>query len=177
MSDRAVVLRPARLEDIPLLRRWDSEPHIIAVSGEDGGWDWDNEIAQDVAWREMLIAELDERPIGFVQIIDPFEEETHYWGDCDPGQRAIDIWIGEADCLGKGFGTQMMQLALARCFAPDNVTAVLIDPLASNARAIRFYGTMGFHPVERRFFGTDDCLVMRLERSQFRRRQSKPGAG
>jgi aminoglycoside 6'-N-acetyltransferase len=35
--------------------------------------------------------------IGFVQIIDPAREESHYWGDAPGGLRAIDIWIGEAD--------------------------------------------------------------------------------
>jgi RimJ/RimL family protein N-acetyltransferase len=72
------------------------------------------------------------RPIGFVQIIDPAREESHYWGDCEPNLRAIDIWIGEADCLNKGYGTQMMRLAIERCFADPSVTAILIDPLASN---------------------------------------------
>jgi aminoglycoside 6'-N-acetyltransferase len=42
--------------------------------------------------------------------------------------------------------------------------AIVIDPLASNVRAIRFYERLGFKPVERRRFGEDDCLVMRLER-------------
>lgn len=78
--------------------------------------------------------------------------------------RAIDIWIGEAGNLGKGYGTEMMRLALARCFAVPEVEAVLIDPLASNVRAHRFYERMGFRFVERRRFGMDDCFVYRLER-------------
>jgi aminoglycoside 6'-N-acetyltransferase len=40
----------------------------------------------------------------------------------------------------------------------------VIDPLASNVRAIRFYERLGFRAIERRMFGADDCLVMRLER-------------
>ena len=63
-----------------------------------------------------MIAELDGRPIGFVQIIDPAREESHYWGDAPGGLRAIDIWVGEADDLGKGYGTEIMKLALVRCF-------------------------------------------------------------
>ena len=51
-----------------------------------------------------------------IQIIDPALEESHYWGDVPENLRAIDIWIGEETDLGKGYGTQMMQLALARCF-------------------------------------------------------------
>jgi aminoglycoside 6'-N-acetyltransferase len=157
-------LRRATLEDLPTLRRWDAQPHVIAATGDDGGWDWENEIPREVDWAEMLIAELDGRPIGFVQIIDPAREESHYWGDCEPNLRAIDIWIGEADCLNKGYGTQMMRLAIDRCFAAPKVTAILIDPLASNTRARRFYERLGFVEVGPRRFGTDDCVVYRLDR-------------
>jgi aminoglycoside 6'-N-acetyltransferase len=58
----------------------------------------------------------------------------------------------------------MMRLALERCFADGAVKAVLVDPLARNIRAQRFYERLGFVPVERRMFGTDDCVVYRLER-------------
>jgi aminoglycoside 6'-N-acetyltransferase len=61
----------------------------------------------------------------------------------------------------------MMQLALERCFADARVTAVLIDPLAGNAAAQRFYRRLGFQPVGRRWFGRDECLVHRLERAQW----------
>lgn len=62
-------------------------------------------------------------PIGFIQIIDPVREESHYWGDVAENLRAIDIWIGAETDLGKGYGTKMMQLALVRCFADLSVTA------------------------------------------------------
>jgi len=157
-------LRRATLEDVPMLRRWDEQPHVVASSGDDGGWDWEAEIPRDVDWAEMLIAEEGGRPIGFVQIIDPAREESHYWGDCEENLRAIDIWIGEPDCLNKGYGTEMMRLAIERCFADPKVTAILIDPLASNLRARRFYERLGFVAVGPRRFGLDDCVVYRLKR-------------
>lgn len=85
----------------------------------------------------------------------------------DDIEVAHSIWIGEADDLGKGHGTQIMRLALARCFADPTVTAVLIDPLASNPRAHRFYERLGFEFLEYRRFGTDECRVYRLARSQY----------
>jgi aminoglycoside 6'-N-acetyltransferase len=62
----------------------------------------------------------------------------------------------------------MMRLPLARRFADPAVTAVLVDPLASNVRAHRFYQRLGFRPVERQRFGQDDCAVHRLERADWR---------
>jgi aminoglycoside 6'-N-acetyltransferase len=61
-----------------------------------------------------------------------------------------------------------MHLALARCFADPAVTAVLIDPLADNVRAIRFYRRLGFRFAGRRSFGADVCDVHRLERADWR---------
>ena len=137
------------------------------ASDPNDDWNWEVELARDPDWREQLIAELDGRPIGFVQIIDPAREETRYWGDVAAGFRALDIWIGEEDDLGRGHGTRMMRLALDRCFSDPEVSAVLIDPLASNTRAHRFYERLGFRFVERRGFGADDCFVLRLARAEY----------
>lgn len=165
-----IELRPATIGDLQMLRHWDEQPHVIAAGVDDDEWAWDQELLRDPDWREQLIAELDGRPIGVLQIIDPALEDSHYWGDVEPNLRALDIWIGEETDLGKGYGTEMMRLALARCFADPAVTAVLIDPLASNVRAHRFYERLGFRFLERRRFGDDDCFVYRMERGEYVRR-------
>jgi len=159
-----MTLRHATTADVELLRHWDAQPHVRASDPNDD-WAWEIELGKVPDWREQLIAELDGHPIGFIQIIDPAREESHYWGDVPSGLRAIDIWIGEKRDLGKGHGTQMMHLALARCFADPTVTGVLVDPLASNTRAHRFYERLGFQFVECRRFGADECFVCRLDRS------------
>jgi aminoglycoside 6'-N-acetyltransferase len=157
-------LRPATIDDLDLLRQWDDEPHVVEADPNDD-WGWEMELARDPDWREQSIAEIDGRSIGFIQIIDPALEDSHYWGEIEPNLRAIDIWIGSETDLGKGYGTQMMKLAIDRCFADPAVTAILIDPLASNTRAHRFYERLGFQFVEPRRFGDDDCFVYRLNRS------------
>lgn len=163
----SIELRPANINDLAFLRHWEKQPHVIE-SGVDEDWGWETELRKNPAWREQLIAELDGRPIGYVEIIDPLLDEENYWGvDVEPNLRAIDIWIGEADELGKGYGTMMMKLALEKCFAPSEVTAVIIDPLASNIDAHRFYERLGFEFSEERSFGEDDCFVYRLEREDW----------
>jgi aminoglycoside 6'-N-acetyltransferase len=161
-----ITLRTATPADVDLLRHWDAQPHVIAAD-PDGDWNWETELGYTPDWREQLIAELAGRPIGCIQIIDPAREDSHYWGDVPNDLRAIDIWIGEAADLGQGYGTTMMWLALARCFADPAVTAVLIDPLASNTRAHRFYERLGFKFLEPRRFGDDDCRVYSLTRADW----------
>ena len=160
-------LRRATTDDLDLLQGWDAKAHIIAATGADDAYPWAEELPRDVPWRELLIGVHAGRPVGVMQIIDPQLEETHYWGECEPNQRAIDIWIGEEADLGRGFGSDMMRLPLARCFADASVKAVLVDPLVANKRAHRFYERFGFRRSGRHFFGEDDCFVYRLARADW----------
>ena len=166
-----VTLRRATTADAYWLDLWDRDADVIACSTDDPN----AKIAfDDVEWREELgaqdefshyfIGELDGRPIGAMQICDPHLETSHYWGEIAPNLRAIDIWIGAPRDRGKGFGGEMMRIALAECFADPRVTGIVIDPLASNERAHRFYRRMGFKAMGRRRFGRDDCLVHELTR-------------
>lgn len=166
-----LVLRPATIKDAPILRAWDEKEYLKAISGDEefNDWDWENELQRTPPWRLQFMAvpvESEENsPIGFVQIIDPLLEDTHYWGeDCEANLRAIDIWIGEEDYLGRGYGTAMMTEALFRCFGDEGVVGVLVDPMSHNERAHGFYQKFGFRPIGIRFFGPDKCLVHRLDR-------------
>lgn len=160
-----IIFRDATLDDLELLRHWDEQPQVKEAIGEDDDdWNWEEELQRTPEWREFLIAEVSGRPIGFMQIIDPLLEDSHYWGDVAPNLRALDIWIGETDALGQGYGTQMMQQAFQRCFADPSVTAILIDPLKSNVRAHRFYERLGFEFVEERCFDEEMCKVYQLRR-------------
>ena len=169
-------LRRATLDDVPVLEGWDIDPDVIAATTDDGaterafgGLDWREELAQDSDASYHLIAEVDGRPVGAMQICDPHVEPTHYWGEIEPNLRAIDIWIGADADRNQGYGRQMMRLAHDRCFADPGVTAIVIDPLASNTRAIAFYHRLGYVTVERRAFGDDDCLVLKLTRNTWLR--------
>jgi len=162
----ALILRPASISDLEILKYWETQPHVME-SGIEDEWEWETELLRNPPWRDQLIAEVDGRSIGCLQIIDPAEEESHYWGDVETGLRAIDIWIGEAEFLNRGFGTRMMNQALERCFTDPEVNAILIDPLRRNLKAQRFYRRFGFKELEQRFFGDDDCLVFRLNREDY----------
>jgi aminoglycoside 6'-N-acetyltransferase len=168
MSQNDIILRPATIADLPILLHWDEQPHVVE-SDLDDNWDWEKELLYEPDWRKQLMAEIDGRPLGFVQIIDPALEETHYWGDVPQGLRAIDIWIGAASDLGKGYGTTMMQLAINQCFSDPSVSAILIDPLATNVRAHRFYESLGFRFIEQKRLGDDDsdCYVYQLAKADW----------
>jgi len=170
-----IVLRLATKADVSLLERWDKQPHVISATTDDPAAEkafedanWSDELASQNEHSEFRIAELNGRPIGAMQLIDPHLEVTHYWGMIRPNLRALDIWIGEPDCLSRGYGETMMRLAFQLCFADLAVTAIVIDPLTSNTRAHKFYRRLGFKPIGRQRFGDDDCLVHELTRKDWR---------
>jgi aminoglycoside 6'-N-acetyltransferase len=170
----SLTLRPATLEDVPTLERWDRDPAVISATTDDasadrafGEHDWQQELQQQTSDSYFLIAELDGTPIGAMQIIDPHREPSHYWGAIEENLRAIDIWIGDEHQRGQGHGAAMMRHAHERCFADPAVTAIVIDPLASNLRAIAFYRRLGYQPLGRQWFGEDDCHVHQLARERW----------
>jgi aminoglycoside 6'-N-acetyltransferase len=158
-----IKLRPATINDLELLKYWDTKQHVMDCDPDDD-WNWEIELHQKPAWREQLIAELKEEPIAMVQIIDPYLEETQYWGAVEKTKRAIDIWIGEEENLNRGYGTQIMNLAIERCFSDQEVDGILIDPLKSNTKAHRFYERLGFEFLEERTFTETVCYVYELKK-------------
>jgi aminoglycoside 6'-N-acetyltransferase len=162
----ALSYRRATAADAPLFEAWDRLPHVRAAVSADGsegfGADWPAELEDDCL--AYVVVSDDAGPIGFLAAVDPAADP--YWGDMPPGLRALDIIIGDPARLGQGHGTAMMRWALDRCFADPSVEAVLVDPLAGNARAIRFYRRLGFADLERRRFDDgSDCLLLRLDRA------------
>jgi aminoglycoside 6'-N-acetyltransferase len=164
----SVILRAATIDDSYLLKNWDLDEAVEYSGGDDDSYDWDYELPRNVDWREFLIAEVDAVPIGMIVLIDALREESHYWGQDVPADSwAIDIWIGDQEHRSKGYGALMMQQALQRCFVNHGASLVLIDPLQSNHRAIKFYRRVGFTDVGPRQFENDDCLVVSMTRDMF----------
>jgi aminoglycoside 6'-N-acetyltransferase len=157
-----IALRLATHTDNPLLDAWDAEPVIAASDPIDDG-DWAQTLAE--VGLENLMAELDRRPIGFIQIIDLGRDAARSWGPSQPGFMAIDIWIGDADMRGHGHGRAMMALAINQCSSDSAIHTILIDPVVAKTDAIAFCAEMGFSPRETRRFGDDECLIMRIEHS------------
>jgi aminoglycoside 6'-N-acetyltransferase len=159
-------LRPATPADAPLLRRWESAPHLAGLLGDDD-WQWETALATERPAQRPLIATVGDQSIGFLEILDPALDPGCYWGELPPGHRALDLWIGEPEFLRRGYGREMMRHALAICFSDPTVHTILVDPLASNTASHRFYARCGFRFIEERWFGSDHCHVLALTRESW----------
>jgi aminoglycoside 6'-N-acetyltransferase len=159
-----------------MLVAWDEAPHVLAATGfaDAESPEWEDLLTGAAPGWAHFVAELHGEdptgapdPIGVVQIVDPSQDPDTHWGPlATPAHRSLHIWIGPAHRLGHGLGPAMMQAAIDRCFADPAVDAILIDPLASNHRAIAFYRRLGFADIGPRQVGPDRIFALRLPRQR-----------
>ena len=138
------VFRPMTTADLPLVRRWLAEPHVVQwwgdpleqfelVSGDlevEAGW-------SSSSWRS------DDRPFGYLQCYDPDVWPENGLGDHPRGTRGIDQFIGEQDMVDRGHGSAFIRTFIDRLLAAG-APRVITDPDPANARAIRAYEKAGF---------------------------------
>ncbi|HEU4616531.1 MAG TPA: GNAT family N-acetyltransferase [Gammaproteobacteria bacterium] len=144
MSDGRYSFRSATRVDLPMLRRWLETPAVARW------WsDPDKQYAlleQDLGDPRMVmrIVSFRERPFAYAQ-----DYDIYSWGDADhfdglpEGTRAIDVFIGEPDMIGRGHGSRFIRI-LAERLRQEGAPLVAIDPDVTNVRARRAYEKAGF---------------------------------
>lgn len=155
----SIDFRAVTKRDIPLLKRWVVQPHWQEW------WDApDGSLAEilghlDSDTVEPMIAELDGRPVAYVQSYDPHLEDGHPYQDQPFGTLGLDIAIGEAADLNKGLGTQIL-IDLAALLFEEGSIRLVIDPHPDNKRAIRAYEKAGFVAFDTRTSAFGPALIM-----------------
>lgn len=144
----------------PLLLKWLKTPHVRAY--------WD----ADVQWTPELIQEkydsyskgyklekgipkkiqayiifMDEEPIGYIQLYNAYDfPRSKPLIGLPENLAALDIFIGEVECLGKNLGSKALQLFL-ETIADPHYCNVLVDPEKRNIAAIKAYEKAGFKKI------------------------------
>lgn len=156
--------RDLTTRDLPLLRTWAAQPHWSEWWGEaDGVVD---EIAGHIGSDEVepLIAELDGKPVAYVQVYDPHLEEGHAYQDQPFGTLGVDMSIGPAALLGAGHGPALLAQFCETLFE-EGCPRVVVDPHPDNVRAIRAYEKAGFKPFDTRTTEYGTALMMARDAS------------
>ena len=141
--------RAVTRDDLPMLARWLTQPHMREWWGEpEQGVAEIGEAIESVE-TEPLIVELAGRPIAYLQSYDPHLEDGHPYQDQPFGSLGIDLSIGEAELLGQGHGSAILRQFADQLFA-EGAPRLIIDPEPRNARAIRAYEKAGFRHFDTR---------------------------
>jgi aminoglycoside 6'-N-acetyltransferase len=133
---------PMTTNDLPLINRWLSTPHVAE-------WWHDPEefelISGDLDHPDMaqFIVACDGQRFAYLQCYNLGAWHTGF-GSHPQGTRGLDQFIGEANMLGRGHGSAFIREFTERLFA-QGTPRIVLDPNPANARAIRAYEKAGFH--------------------------------
>lgn len=163
--DPDVALVALRSADLPLIERWLRAEHVRR-------W-WPHpvelELAEMTGYLEgggvaPFLAWADARPIGYLQIYHANPEGFWAGHELPVETFGLDLFIGETEALGRGWGPRLIRLVLRRLFAMPEIMRVHIDPDPENAAAIRAYEKAGFRAAGRIETPDGAALYMILER-------------
>jgi aminoglycoside 6'-N-acetyltransferase len=150
------VFAPLREADLELIRRWLLEPHVQRWWDDGVKRPYPDAVIDD--YREAIqgkdptyhyLAQIDTRPVAMLQhyrIADDLEyAEVLALGEDAVG---VDLFIGEAELLGRGHGSAMLRQFLREIAFPfHRLDVCVIGPSVKNVAAIRAYEKAGFRPL------------------------------
>jgi aminoglycoside 6'-N-acetyltransferase len=132
--------RPASMLDLPLLRRWQSFPHVRQWWGNDEPFD--EEELRDARVARWIV-ELNGNPFGYMQDYSVHGWHEHHFGHLPLGSRGIDQYIGDPLMIGYGHGTAFIRQRMQQLFA-RGAPVIATDPHPANKKAIAVYSKLGF---------------------------------
>ncbi|MDP2632419.1 MAG: GNAT family N-acetyltransferase [Candidatus Curtissbacteria bacterium] len=143
--------------DLINLHKWLNTPHVIASyenkpsSFEEVKSKYITRITGEDPTQSFVII-YDNKPIGYIQkyLVSNDHELKNYVNGESVG---VDLFIGEPSLIHKGLGSRILQAFLKKhVFDENNIESCIVDPLTTNASAIRAYEKAGF----KHFKITDD---------------------
>ena len=162
MPDSRYHFRPMTAADLPLVKRWLAEPHVVQWWGDT--YEQFELVGGDLEVEAMdqFIVATDDRPFGYIQCYDPEAWPDNGLGDHPRGTRGIDQFIGELNMVDRGHGSAFIRIFIDRLLAAG-APRVITDPDPANARAIRAYEKAGFH--RDRLVDTPDAEALLMVRN------------
>ncbi len=152
----AYAFTPLREEDLELVRGWLLEPHVerwwndgVKTPYPDADIEEYRESIEGKDPTYRYLALLDTRPVGMFQHY-RIADDAEYAAALALGEDAIgvDLFIGEAQLVGRGHGPAMLRQFLRDVAFPFHAIDVcVIGPSVKNVAAIRAYEKVGFRPL------------------------------
>jgi len=160
MMASAYTFEPMTAADLPLIRRWLVEPHVLQWWGDpDEQYALVSGDLDEVAMDQYIVSAAG-APFGYLQCYDLTAWNSGF-GDQPRGTRGIDLFIGDGGMICRGHGS-----AFIRTFVDDRLgngaPRIVTDPDPNNQRAIRAYEKAGF--AGDRLVDTPDGIALLMVR-------------
>lgn len=113
-------------------------------------------------YRACFVIYIENKPVGYIQsyIANKFPE----WQSEPDGTYGMDIFIGETNYIGKGYGSRIVAQFVKELFKSPKVLRVIINPDIKNSAAIRAYERVGFRVIKEIKLSTGTELLMEIKR-------------
>ncbi|MGS2777113.1 GNAT family N-acetyltransferase [Robertmurraya sp. GLU-23] len=138
-----LTIRPLGKEDVGHLSKWLSNPTVLEYyEGRDQPFTVEKVMETFFLEEEGLsryIFSFEEKPIGYIQTYTVEDEKQKTFG--------MDQFIGETDYWNKGIGTLLIHTMVNYLVTHKGTAKIIMDPQASNERALRCYENCGFEKV------------------------------
>jgi RimJ/RimL family protein N-acetyltransferase len=165
-----IEFQPFTASHIPLWEKWITIPHVKDVWFIEG-YEPADYIFQKIkdkgnGYDYPHVIYLDNISVGYIVCCDLYAYKTicpkpkGLFTNEEIGTYCMDLFIADENYLNKGFGTEIVKDFSNYVFEKFKAKLLLIDPAASNKRAIRCYEKAGFEFVKIAFDGITECYVM-----------------
>jgi putative acetyltransferase len=129
--------------DLNRMVAWLAQDYIQNFFGDPQ--DWIKEISENISadWVQYFIVECD-TPIGFLQYYETDKAPQGEWSNEPIGTVGIDYLIGNAEYLGKGYGTKIVRLLVDFIKSKNEYDYIVADPIVENLSSIKVLENNGF---------------------------------
>ena len=163
-------------QDLPLFFEWAKKQHVKDTWFMDGYESLDkySEKISGNGYDYSFIIYVDEKPIGYIQCSDLYAYKTlcpkpkGVFTNEMPGAFCLDLFIGEEECLDRGYGAQIVKLFIDKLDAEFKAKRIVVDPACSNKRAIRCYEKAGFRFLRKEYDGVTESCIMELMKNKIK---------
>ncbi|MGD7045001.1 GNAT family N-acetyltransferase [Jeotgalibacillus proteolyticus] len=177
LRSQSITLRPILKMDVPLLKKWLSNPDVLRFyEGRDRLFNEENilqKFFRELEKETKCIITYDDCRVGYLQFYELDSRTMYSYGYFNEEVVVgMDQFIGETQYWNKGIGTQIIEAVSDYLFLHKRAARVVMDPRVSNLRAIHVYEKCGFQKVkllEKHEWHEGeyrDCWLMEKKRSE-----------
>jgi acetyl CoA:N6-hydroxylysine acetyl transferase len=174
--ERRIWMRPiVPAHDTDLMHHWMAKPHVV----EYWAMDWPRAHIHDYlvrqvedAARQPLLGFVDERPVGYVELYDPFRDVLGAHAPVLPGDQGAHVLIGEEEYLGR-YSVSLGRVVARYLFGRPGVKRLVGEPDVRNHNFLSLLAFLGFRNHGELALPDKTAAFMVCERADFERLASR----
>lgn len=132
--------------DTDILHAWMHKPHVVEFWAMDWSRDWIRDYLQrqlDDPGRAPYIGFVDETPVGYVEVYDPFADVLGAYAPVREGDLGCHVLIGEEDYLGR-YSVSLGRATMRFLFKRPGVHRLVGEPDVRNENFLSLLAFLGY---------------------------------